>query len=277
MRVVVIASLLALCAISMAEEVDNDSTHGTLPPPTINKSKQSGVRSVSHAAAAAGHISDHKAKVRSGDTPSACLAETFCCDCGCTNCGNQTWCAENHGGDCGSCSTGWTGCGYMAPHGASGGTPSNTSSGSSASPHCASSVVHNGDFYATLDAGDPEHSAGAVCQDFFLDLPAGWIVAPHDESSIAVTAAYPWGTHILVYADGGQRYTNHPDYQSQAGQSRPWYVGSDGDTALGTQGNSYKANACARRILLKALPDACSSSGANETFTETSGNRLLKH
>lgn len=123
-----------------------------------------------------------------------------------------------------------------------------------------SSVSHAGARYATLDAEDKDSEATG-CQDDYLDLPAGWIIAPHDESSINVTAAYPWGTHLLVYADGGQRYTHHPSYRSQAGETRYW-VTTIHPTALGSQGTGYKVNACARRILIKALPGTCSQSGA---------------
>ena len=124
-------------------------------------------------------------------------------------------------------------------------------------PFCTSSLVYNGFRYATLDAANKD-STETACQDVFLTLPAGWQVAPHDDSSIAVTAAYPWGTHLLVYADGGQRYTAHTAYYSQRGETREWYCCSQGETALGTSssGAQYKVNACARRILIQAV-DAC--------------------
>ena len=122
------------------------------------------------------------------------------------------------------------------------------------SAFCQNSLFYNGAWYATLDATSKD-STETGCQDSFLALPIGWQVAPHDDDSIAVTAAYPWGTHLLVYADGGQRYTSHADYYSQRGQTREWYCCSDGETALGTSssGGEFKVNSCARRVLIKSL------------------------
>jgi len=104
------------------------------------------------------------------------------------------------------------------------------------------------------------------CQDTYLPLPAGWEISPQDSDSIAATAAHPWGTHLLVYADGGQRYTLNEDYSSP-GQAREWYCCSDGRTALGTSsdGTQFKANACARRILLRAPPSTCTGTDAAPT------------
>ena len=106
--------------------------------------------------------------------------------------------------------------------------------------------------YATLDGAQPE-SLATACQDYFLPLPTGWQLAPHDADSINVTKSHPWGTHLLVYADGGQRYTSHPDYASQAGQERFWYTSPGQPNALGESADQpgwYKVNACARRILI---------------------------
>ena len=50
------------------------------------------------------------------EVPSACLQETYCCDCSCTYCGTKSWCESNRGDHCGSCATGYTGCVNMADH-----------------------------------------------------------------------------------------------------------------------------------------------------------------
>ncbi len=123
--------------------------------------------------------------------------------------------------------------------------------------HCRNSVVQGRWRYATLDATSKD-SPAVGCQDNYLPLPAGWEISPQDSDAIAVTAAHPWGTHLLVYSDGGQRYTLNEDYSSP-GQAREWYCCGDGRTALGTSsdGTQYKANACARRILLRAPPSTC--------------------
>jgi len=101
------------------------------------------------------------------------------------------------------------------------------------------------------------------CQDNYLPLPAGWEISPQDSGAIAVTAAHPWGTHLIVYADGRQRYTLNDDYYDSPGEERTWFCCSDGATALGTSsdGTKYKVNNCFRRILIRAPPSTCTDSG----------------
>ena len=222
-----------------------------------------------------------------GATPSSCDQSLFE---GCAGLGHSTYiqqCCQ------GSCAYGYDDC-YFCPAGGVGGphcfkidasteeqclersscapsvadSPGSSSAGPSR--HCANSVVHQGVRYATLDATVKESSA-VGCQDDFLALPDGWEIAPQDESAIAVTAAWPWGTHLLVYSDGGQRYTNNEDYDSPGG-TRTWYCCSDGETALGTSsdGTRYKVNACARRILLRALEGTCTEGDDDEPGTPAS-------
>ena len=115
------------------------------------------------------------------------------------------------------------------------------------------------------------------CQDNYLPLPAGWEISPQDSDAIAVTAAHPWGTHLLVYADGGQRYTLNEDYSSP-GQAREWYCCSDGPTALGasSDGTQFKVNACARHILLRAPPSTCTGMDASDSDTLSTALDNLK-
>ena len=136
-------------------------------------------------------------------------------------------------------------------------TECSTSSSGSGS-HCTNSVLYGGMRYATLDATSQDSRAEG-CQDSYLPLPPGWHIATQDSDAIAVTAAHPWGTHLLVYADGAQRYTSSDDYLPSAGMTTTWYCCSDGLTALGTSsdGARYKVNACARRILIRAPPSMC--------------------
>ena len=128
--------------------------------------------------------------------------------------------------------------------------------------HCRHSVLQGQWRYAALDATSKDSSA-VGCQDTYLPLPAGWEISPQDSGAIAVTAAHPWGTHLMVYADGAQRYTLTDDYYDSPGEARTWYCCSDGATALGTSsdGTKYKVNACARRILIRAPPSTCTDSG----------------
>lgn len=125
------------------------------------------------------------------------------------------------------------------------GLPASSSAGSSR--HCENSVVHQGVRYATLDATVKESSA-VGCQDDFLALPDGWEIAPQDESAVAVTAGWPWGTHLLVYSDGGQRYTNNEDYDSPGGVTRSPAVhessAKDGQDAAGMPRPQTQQNIC---------------------------------
>ena len=130
---------------------------------------------------------------------------------------------------------------------------SSCTAGTSCSAHFLSSVVYKDQRYATLDAGDP-FGIGVDCQDYWLAVPPGWELALPNADSIAVAAAYTWGTHLLVYADGTQIYTAHSDYYSSRGQPREWFCCYDGQTALGTSDIGFEVNACARRVLLRACP-----------------------
>ena len=56
--------------------------------------------------------------------------------------------------------------------------------------------------WRTLD-GTSHTSTSIGCQSSYMALPAGgWVLAPDNADAVAVTAAYPWGTHVLVFASG---------------------------------------------------------------------------
>ena len=83
-------------------------------------------------------------------------------------------------------------------------------------------IEHGGYTWRTLDRADPQGGAddapngGCQCTDEYcrdadgqtyqgnnyLALPAGWVLAPNDATSIAVVAAHGWSTHCAVLADG---------------------------------------------------------------------------
>ena len=127
------------------------------------------------------------------------------------------------------------------------------------SAHCVNSVVYNDQRYATLDAGDPR-GIDNNCQDYWLAVPPGWQLALPDTDSIAVAAVYPWGTHLLVYANGTQIHTAHSDVYSARGQTRQWLVAPEGLTPLGTNTIGFKVNSCSRRILLRGSQALCEPS-----------------
>ena len=110
-------------------------------------------------------------------------------------------------------------------------------------------MTFEGNQYAALDGTSPD-STSVGCQDYYLGLPVGWVIAPNTRASIQVTAMHPWGTYEMVLSDGSEYYTTGYYDGSMAGQPREWLCCSDGLTALGQNGDQYKVNACARRILI---------------------------
>ena len=83
-------------------------------------------------------------------------------------------------------------------------------------------IEHGGYTWRTLDRADPQGGAGDApndgcqcnvdtgffrssdhsCPSNYLPLPAGWVLAPNDATSIAVVAAHGWSTMCAVLADG---------------------------------------------------------------------------
>ncbi len=118
-----------------------------------------------------------------------------------------------------------------------------------------SMVSYNGQYYAALDGWIPTDYYTQGCQWSPLSLPSGWSIAINNADSIAVIASYPWGTDLMVLADGSQFYTQNDRYSGMAGKPRQWYCCSDGLTPLGESidayGNpQYEVTSCARRILI---------------------------
>eukprot|EP00290_Baffinella_frigidus_P045275 CAMPEP_0180409410 /NCGR_PEP_ID=MMETSP0989-20121125/42828_1 /TAXON_ID=697907 /ORGANISM="non described non described, Strain CCMP2293" /LENGTH=419 /DNA_ID=CAMNT_0022413479 /DNA_START=53 /DNA_END=1308 /DNA_ORIENTATION=+ len=111
-------------------------------------------------------------------------------------------------------------------------------------------VTYAGNKYATLDGAQPESNANE-CQNYFLPLPAGWQLATHDTDSIEVTKSHSWGTHVLVYADGGQRWTHHPDDFNPPGQE---FGVPNALVESVDQPGWYKARYCDLRILIVSTP-----------------------
>ena len=76
-------------------------------------------------------------------------------------------------------------------------------------------------------------------------MPVGWVIAPDNADTVALTTMYPWSTHVLVVGSGvGYRTTNYPpagiafgDYQSKFVQS----------------GNEYRCLWCSYQILIMRI------------------------
>jgi hypothetical protein len=116
-------------------------------------------------------------------------------------------------------------------------------------------IPYAGQNYAALDGWSPTDEDTSGCQSSYLSLPDGWSIAHNNANSISVIASYPWGTDLMVLADGSQFYTRNSRYSGMAGQPRTWYCCSDGPTPLGQSTDSYgnaqyKVTSCARRILI---------------------------
>ena len=123
-------------------------------------------------------------------------------------------------------------------------------------------IEHGGYTWRTLDGADPQggrHGAPNYgCQrigwttttnrgqDNYLPLPAGWVLAPNDATSIAVVAAHGWSTNCPVLADGTSwRSGNFADSLS--------YTPGDscGSGKLATSRGTYTVTGCARRVLAR--------------------------
>ena len=133
---------------------------------------------------------------------------------------------------------------------------------------CKNSVNRNGASYATLDAHSKDDTV-YECQRVYLTLPSQWSVAPDNADSTAVTAAYNWGTHVLVYAGGSGRWTK---YKGSDAAGSLW--ASSG--RLSSSVDQYKPSGCNYRILIKTTSVATCDCPAGEfalTYLPTSPKR----
>ena len=115
-------------------------------------------------------------------------------------------------------------------------------------------IEHGGYTWRTLDGaapqggGDGAPNGGCQCTAWdcantpnYLSLPAGWVLAPNDATSIAVVAAHTWSTYCAVLADGTA--WNSANY-APAGGSCSWGM-------LATSGGTYTVRYCDRRVLAR--------------------------
>lgn len=105
-------------------------------------------------------------------------------------------------------------------------------------------VIHNGKMYMTLDSVDPNDTT-IGCQESPIQLPAGFQVAKNTADAQAVIAAYGWGTHCVILADGSSWGTKN------------FYPGADcwinKDAPLVEYNlDGFLPRDCARRILIEA-------------------------
>ena len=116
--------------------------------------------------------------------------------------------------------------------------------------------------WRTLDGADPQGDYDGApndgCQrigydypDYgepnYLALPAGWVLAPNDATSIAVVAAHGWSTFCAVLADGtawGSTNAGAYGHGYTAG-------GSCNSDRLATSGGTYTVTSCHQRVLAR--------------------------
>ena len=91
------------------------------------------------------------------------------------------------------------------------------------------------------DAGCQKSVVDGAWQDNYLPLPAGWVLAPNDATSIAVVAAHGWSTGCAVLADGS----------SWASGNNGSPGGNCGSGYLATSGGTYTVTDCPLRGLAR--------------------------
>ena len=113
-------------------------------------------------------------------------------------------------------------------------------------------IEHGGYTWRTLDGADPQGpwngapNFGCQRSNNYLPLPAGWVLAPNDATSIAVVAAHGWSTYCPVLADGTSWGS-----ANAAGTSWGSPGGSCGSDRLATSGGTYTVTACRQRVLAR--------------------------
>ena len=106
-------------------------------------------------------------------------------------------------------------------------------------PEPSSTVTYHGKMYASLGGGDVNGRQNKCQSDRYFSLPNGWEIAPDDADSRAVTADYPWDTHVNVMSNGCSYGT------ASYTKGELWNCGM-----LGRNGNAYSVNSCSLMILI---------------------------
>ena len=132
-------------------------------------------------------------------------------------------------------------------------------------------IEHGGYTWRTLDGADPQGtSRGCQGTSNYLALPAGWVLAPNDATSIAVVAAHGWSTGCAVLADGTAwgsandwsgvspgDMCNNPSDMLATCEAGTVTTGSDGGNSLVgdscpvTSGVTYTVTKCPYRVLVR--------------------------
>ena len=100
-----------------------------------------------------------------------------------------------------------------------------------------------GDMHGAPNDGIQCTDGFSSCPSNYLPLPAGWVLAPNDATSIAVIADHGWGTNCAVLADGTA-------WQSPTSSS-PGASCSANPPHLVTSDNTYTVTDCPLRVLAR--------------------------
>ena len=99
-------------------------------------------------------------------------------------------------------------------------------------------VTWNGYVYASID-NHSVNDGSVYCQNNYVSLPNGWELAEYVSGIESMIHSYGWGTHCMILANGNSYGTSNYGY------------GGCGGGVLGQSGNSYRANSCSRRVLIR--------------------------
>jgi len=110
-------------------------------------------------------------------------------------------------------------------------------------------VLYNNYIYSTL-ADVAVDSYGYSCQNYYISLPSGWVIAPDTSDSRTVIGAHYWSTEVVVVSNGygytSYYYYNYYYYYYYSHYNgRLWRYG-----ALYQWGSDYMANQCNSQILI---------------------------
>ena len=109
-------------------------------------------------------------------------------------------------------------------------------------------MIVGGHKYATLanTIPDPGTSGSPNCQNYYISLPVGWIVAPNNCHSWFALGCNSWQTDAVVFADGYSYRSKPPSWNYW---SAPWaYYGSG--ILLTNSNGQYSVNTCKYEILI---------------------------
>jgi hypothetical protein len=89
------------------------------------------------------------------------------------------------------------------------------------------SVVYNGNVYKSLAGHDPHSRVGWNSDESrkLYNLEPPWQICPKTPDALHVCAAYPWGTHALVFSDGSAHWTfrSYSDAGYTSGSEAPTF------------------------------------------------------